>query len=275
MYQHSLSHNLSLEATLSRLREAAPVDALAFFGSRSASRVKPVSDYDLLVVVDTLPMPVFQLFSSIDGRMADILLLETALIDSLLRPGQRYSAQSFEGMMLEKMFSLDIRYDAQQRLQRLRDYVLDQAESLFLPSSEDERYGAWFWHNHSLAHIRRMAQSEDSVYQTAVNLMLIQSLGDLCKAYYRLRDLHWTGEKAAIRYLPAQDPEYLATLRACLAETARKRKLALYESLVIETLAPVGPPWPADTTAVYLRGMTHNLENTDAILQFWSGLLAN
>lgn len=115
---------------------------------------------------------------------------------------------------------------------------------------------------------------EDPVYQTAVDLMLAGVLSNLPRVYYRLRDLRWSGEKAAVRYLQAQDPDYLATLRACLAEKDRTRKVALYERLVSEMLAPVGPPWPGDATAVYLRGEAHKPENIDAILRFWSSLLA-
>ncbi len=273
--EHTPANDLSLDETLAKLASQPTVDGVALFGSKAGPNASPISDHDLLILVTELPIPIFQMFTHIEKRMADVVFLETTLVDHLFQANEPVAANSFEGMQLLKMAKLQIMYDETQRLSRLQQLALDRAatNNLLLPTSDNQQYQTWFWLNFGLAHIKRMAQSDDPVYETAVDMMLATSLGGMSRAYCSIRHIPWEGEKAALRYLAAHDSDYLALLRSCLRATERHHQLVSYEQLVQQTLAPIGELWQTDVTAVYLRGAEHTAENLDTALNFWNNLL--
>ena len=69
-----------------------------------------------------------------------------------------------------------------------------------------------------------MARSGNPVYQTAVDMMLIVGLAEICRSYYRVRNLPWEGEKATVRYLQEHDADYLALLRECIFFSLNRRR---------------------------------------------------
>jgi hypothetical protein len=269
------SAELSLEQVIAALSASPVVDGIALFGSRAGTTdASPISDHDLLLLVTELPVPIFQMFTHIGGRMADLVFVETAAADRILTVDEPVMSRSFEGMQLQKMLTAQIVYDASGRLARLQQYARQRQASgdLFLPASENALYDSCFWPNHALYHMKRMAQSDDPAYLTAVDLMLAGSLGALGRTYYQVRDLHWEGEKAAVRYWQAHDPDFLERLRECIAKPDRHEKLALYEVLLRQALAPVAPLWQDEISAVYLRDTPHTEANLRAALEFWEGL---
>jgi glycine cleavage system H lipoate-binding protein len=259
--QHSPSNPLTLQQTLERLARSPNVDGLALFGSQNATN--PVSDYDLLILVSDLPVKIFQMLTHIDSRMADVVFVETAAADAILSAGE--AAGAFESMFVQKMLTAQIIYDASGRLQRIREYADEHP-----PQIESEPYTTWFWYNHLLYHLKRMSQSVDPVYQTAVDLMLMSGISGLTRDVVRMRGANWQGEKAAIRHLQEHDPTYLDLLRACITESERRQKLLCYERL----LAHVFDLWTTDVTAVVLRDAAHSEENLTEALNFWLDLLS-
>jgi hypothetical protein len=121
--------------------------------------------------------------------------------------------------------------------------------------------------------MKRMIQSTDPVYLTAVDMMLATGLSGLGRAYFTVRNLPWEGEKAAVRYLQEHDPGFLAQLRDCFAEADRVRKLGLYEKLVEQAIAPAGDLWQPGMAAVTLRDPDQNTKHLELALQFWEDLL--
>jgi len=168
--QTPLSNHLTLDQVVTQLARSDVVDGLALFGSKSG----PVSDYDLLILVNAVPVPIFQMFTHIDGRMADVVFVETDIVDRILRDSQPVQAMSFDGLFVQKMLVAEIVYDASGRLKAAQGYALRQQKGnrLLLPASESDVYAAWFWWNFGLARMKRMAQSEDPVYLTAVDIRL-------------------------------------------------------------------------------------------------------
>jgi hypothetical protein len=277
MRLHTLSSGLSLDETLRRLAASSQVDGLALFGSSSTTQPDAVSDYDLLILTGHVPVPIFQLLTAIDGRMADVVFVDTKTADLAVQGQQPVISTSFEGLFLQKMVSARIAYDASGRLSRAQQSARDrqQAGTLFAPSTAGEQYADWFFLNHGLQHLKRIARSTDPLYQTAVDLMLLTGLSSLCRVYHRLRNHPWQGEKAALHYLAEADSGYLDLLRACLAETDRERKLALYEALLDRTLVPLGALWPEGVTAVYLRDTPPEQQHLSAALSFWENLIGH
>lgn len=192
----------------------------------------------------------------------------------MLSDRKGFVANSPEGMFLLKMRQAQIVHDASGRLQRAQN-LARQAPSndWLLPPAYSTLYAAWFWQNHGLYHMKRMAQSDDPAYLTAVDMMLLACLSDVGRAYHSVRHLPWQGEKAAIRYWQQHDPYYLALLRECLAATIRANKLQLYEALVVQALSPIGDLWKPGITAVYLDSPVQNAEQIETALAFWESLL--
>lgn len=271
----TVSHTLTLTETLQRLMAAENVIGLAFFGSRKGLSAHPVSDYDLLVLVQQEPVAIFQMLTHIDGRMADIVLANVATAEQVVTLTEPVDPRTAEGMLIQKIYDGQILYDPQQWLQRMQQQLQrrPQASDWLVVTSASARYAAWFWQNHTLYHLKRMVQAPDAIYLTAVDLMLLTGISDLCRSYYTVRGLLWQGEKAALRYLQAHDPAYLAQLRACLAEVDRMQKIKLYEQLVAATLAAVGALWEPGSAAVYLRHADQQPARVAEALAFWEGLL--
>ena len=267
LLSESASNPLSLEKALMRLAADERVDGLALFGSRPGGRAGPVSDYDLLVLVSSLPLDIFQMLSHIDGRMVDIVFVLTGRADRLLEAAGPVATNTQDGRFLLKMQTAQIVYDASGRLARAQ--ALARQGGWRAAGTFGETYGAWFWHNHALFHIRRMAQSDDPAYRTAVDLMLCGALHDICRAYCLIRGVPWEGEKAAMRYLAEHDAPYLALLRECLAMADRAQKLELFEQLVTITLGPAGETWQPGCTAVALEGPYPTEAGVRAALDFW------
>lgn len=274
---NTLSNNLTLSEVLSRLAASESVDGVAMFGSQASSGKSPISDYDLLILVENPPVSIFQMLTHIDQRMADVVFVETEAAERVLTLTAPVPTTSFDGLLLLKMQTARILYDASGRLQRVQDMLIHekQVTELLQPSSYTAMYTAWFWHNHGLIHMKRMLLSDDPVYQTAVDMMLLTGLSGLCRAYYCVRHLPWQGEKAAIRYLQDHDPGFLAGLRDCIAWTDRKQKLRTYEQLVEDALAPAGGLWAPTITAVYLRDAEQHAEDVGTALSFWESLLSS
>lgn len=270
------TNDLTFEQTLARLSGSEAVAGLALFGSQGRMEADPVSDYDLLILVTDPPLQIFQMLTHINHRMADVVFVDITTADQILAQREPVASRSFGGLFLQKMLTAKILYDESGRLAQVQQYAQTQhkADRLLLPTNEDTLYGTWFWPNHGLYHMKRMIQADDPLYHTAVDLMLLGGLSTICREYCQARSIPWQGEKAALRYLQAHDPAYLALLQTALAEPDRQHKLALYEQLVQQALEPIGPLWSAGLTAVILRDMPHETAHLQTALHYWEDLLA-
>jgi hypothetical protein len=272
---NTISTSMTLEEVLARLAACEAIDGVALFGSQAAAHSSPVGDYDLLLLVSAPPVGIFQMLTHIDGRMADVVFVEAEIAERLLANPVPVAARSFEGLFLLKMQAARIVHDRSGRLSRVQQWVgAGRSRSAWLmPSAHADIYAAWFWQNHGLYHLKRMALSADPVYLTAFDMMMLSCLGDACRSYFCIRHLPWQGEKAAIRHLQSHDPEYLALLRDCIAATDRTHKLSLYEALTVRTISPSGTLWTTGTTAVYLADPNQHATHVDQALAFWVSLL--
>src|SRR6266511_2183228 len=138
----SFSDQLSLNDTIEYLTQSALVDGIAEFGSRASQDVSAASDYDLLILLTSLPMRVFQLLTTIDGRLADIVLVETETADSQLATGERPTAL-FEALFARKMQTALIHYDRSGLLHRLQPLVNSPTSDA--PHTPTTRCIAWRW----------------------------------------------------------------------------------------------------------------------------------
>lgn len=270
----SLSDKLSFDAVLQLLRASPLVDGIAEFGARAARQDNPSSDYDLLVLVRNLPASVFQLVTTIDGRLADIVPVDMMVADRLLAVGSATNLDHFDQLFIQKMATAKILFDRNERLIKLQrlSQTIDQAKRLSPPQDEASRYSAWFWQSFGLLHLERMAVSSDPLHQTAADMMLLSCLVGTWRSYFDLRDIPWAGEKAALRYWLQHDRTCYELVQAVLAASERFLRLKAYQQLVNYVVEPVGPVIQKGQTAVIL-GTANNSNIVSEVITYWNGLL--
>jgi hypothetical protein len=271
----SLSHDLSFDQVLARLKASPAVDGIAEFGSRAVEQTDPVSDYDLLLLVNKVPARVFQLVTSIGGRLADVVLVKTETSDALLTAQEPPAPRSFEGLFLQKMQTARILYDASGRLQRVQKRVIHSVHDTKQAAAPDDAqlYSIWFWQSFGMLHMDRMAASSNPLHLTAVDMMLTSCLPATWRSYFELRGIPWQGEKAAVRYWTEHDSDYLATVQNTLASSERTARLDAYRALVRKTLEPIAAPFQKGDTAVLLAQPQDTIENVERMLDYWDALL--
>ena len=272
----STSNNLSFEAVITRLKSRAAIKGIALFGSRTVTHRNPISDFDLLLFVDSPPVNIFQLLTHIAGRMADVVFVSTADADSIEKEPNPHTWTSGQRLYMLKMRNAQIICDKTGRLGRAQHLAQTLvAAKQFPPDSAYESvYSAWFWANFSLLHLKRMAQSDDPVYQTATDMMFLTAFSSIGKDYFVMRSLPWEGEKAAVRYWENHDPSFLKTYRECLACFERARKIAIYEQLVLRVIALRGELWEPEISAVFLGSPSQSQMEIEKGLGFWEALIS-
>ena len=271
----SRSNELTLAEVIARLGQHAAVEGVLLIGSTGQETLTPASDYDLIVILSSMPAPLHVALTYIDGRLADVIFVIVAAIDRILVSAELHEdVDSMDGKLIRWLQRGQIVFDRTGRVRQAQTRV--GSGQWLRPANDAELYAGWFSINYNVRQTRRMLASDDPVYQTAVDYRLLYTLAELWLHYFRMRRLPWEGEKGAVRYLAAHDPAYLELFHRCLAEQDRARKVSLYEQLADLTLAPVGGLWPeGDTALQFDLAASDPLDapTISAALTFWEELL--
>lgn len=268
----SASTNLPLNSVIERLSRAPQVAGLALFGSSAQPLKSAVSDYDLLVMLDEPPIPIFQMQTYIDGRIADVAFVETKTARQVLALTEPVGPTSPEGFLIGWLEQAQVIYDRNDWFRRIQGKVATR-DWRIAQSTQADIYSEWFWWNFDLRHNQRMSRSDDPIHLMTVDLRLAACMAGICRTYYRLHGLHWRGEKAALRYLQTHDIETFTLLSEFMKELDRTRKVDLCAHLLQRVLASSGGLWPEKTTALFLKIYQDHPTRVEEALTFWEGLL--
>jgi len=277
-FPSSHGSTLPLSDVIARLTAQTEVDSVLLMGSTAQDALTPTSDYDLLVVMTSMPEPLGLVHTSIDQRLAEIYFVTAAALEPILAS----SEHSVTGGALPQtgdqvalytwMQTGQIVFDRSGRLTQAQNIL--KASDWFTPASETQRYRIWFGANYNLQHTKWIARSPDPLYQREVDVRLLFTVFFLFCDYFHLRGLRWQGSKAAMRWLALHDPRYLNTFYAFLDASSREDKLAIYEQLVGQTVAPYGAVWPDQATAIQLAdGSMVTPEQIERALAWWEAML--
>ena len=273
----SQGNDITLDEVIARLQQHYAVDGVLLMGSTGQNTVSPASDYDLVVVLSTQPEPIALLHTLIDQRLAEVYFFSTDTLDQITQ--ERHGAQggalpsAGDGIAFYTWLqSGRIAFDRNGRLARAQQHL--RTTVWFKPADDAQRYAIWFGHNYNLQHTMWIARSDDPLYQREVDIRLIFTVFFLFCDYFHIRGLPWEGSKAAMRWLGAHDPDYLALFLSFLDAPNRTDKLAIYEQLVPLTLAPVGQVLSDQQSAVnFAPDSAFEPAMIERGLAFWESLL--
>ena len=263
---------LTLEEVISKLASHRDVDGIVIFGSAGAERITSASDYDLVIVLADESVPIGFGTTYVSGRLTDLMFFTVAEIEQVMSLNEPVDTDERLGQLIRWLKEGQVVLDRSGQLGHAQRKV--QGGQWLLPAGASRRYQIWYKINFDLRHAKRMVVSNDPVYQQALEMRLLFSIFDVFLGYFLMRGMIWEGSKAAIRYLSANDPEYLGLLEQCLAETNRVRKVEMYEQLAKLATEPAGGLWAERDTAVQLRpDVKWNPGLIEECLEFWQHLL--
>ena len=269
----SPTHAVPLEQAIDRLSRHGAVEGILIIGSAVESSMTPASDYDLVLVLSDMPVPLGVALTTIDGRLADLIFVTARQIDEVLALDAPVDGDQWIGRIVRWLLAGQIAYDRSGAIARAQAKV--QGGDWLLAKTLLDGYGAWFRINFNLAHTRRLFVSPDPTYQAAAELRTaLYGHSDLLFGYWEIRALSWEGDKAAIRYLTAHDPDYLALFQRFMREPDPRDKFALYEQLAARTIAPLGPLWPKDLLTFTIDGPIESQAVIETGRHFCHSLLA-
>ena len=269
---HSSTADMSLDAVLAQLSRHPGVEGLVTVGSTGKSSLTPASDYDLLVVLREMPLPLEVGITYIDHRLTDVLFATTNHVEQIIAAQTALDGEAWEGRVARWLAAGQVVFDRHGRLQHAQAKVC--GGNWIRPLEDIDAYGAWIGVNFNLLHTRRLMRSDDPVYLHAAELrMSLYGVGSILFSYFRIRKLLWEGDKAAVRYLMAHDPPYFALLQQFLRQPKPQHKFAAYEQLAAATLAPIGDLWSGEPTVLWNDELPASWETMEQGLTFWEALL--
>ena len=237
----------SLADAVGHLARGPAVEGIIAFGSTGLPDQPAWADFDLFLLVREWPPAVRVAFTSIAGRLTDLLFAQPAAIARIMAAQAPLDASSWDGRLARVLRSGRVLFDRTGQLAAAQHH-LERLPPSAVVASEVDAYRAWFRINYNRLQTRRMLDSGDLDYQLAVDARLLYMLSETLTGYFAVRGLIWDGEKSAMRYLRAQDSTFFDQFRACLGATDRQDRFRQYERLAQHALAPLGPLWDAATT---------------------------
>jgi predicted nucleotidyltransferase len=263
--------DVPLAEVLARLARHPAVEGVLALGSTGTDKAGPQSDYDLLVIVSDMPVPLHVILTRVDGRLTDVLLARSELVARMAAGGFE-PASRYEGLLAEHLKAGRVVHDRDGRLAQARA-ALAGRDWRAVPDDREAYDYAVHGINFNYQHNCRYAAHPGREHRTALEIRLHYSLEQVIFGYFRVRRLPWGGEMAAIGYWQAHDPAYLALFEAYHAAASLDARLALYAQLAGGALAPVGGLWPPDAVNVLLEGGDWQMEDVPAAAAFWHSLV--
>jgi len=249
----STSLDMGLEEVITRLSTNKTVAGILQIGSLRGGQVSVESDYDLVIIINETPKRWFVGVTTIDHRFTDLIFVSRSAVQAVL--DLDFPIEQDDGL------APIVRWFRDGELLCAKNGLVGEAQekvkrgNWIKPTREDVAYGAWFRINYNLAQLKRMIMSADPLYQQVVDIrMVVYGTSDLWFGYFTLRNIEWSGDKTAIRYLSEHDPEFLRAFQQFADGSQNRRaKFEAYERAASLATAPMGGIWPEGATVMNLE----------------------
>ncbi len=269
----STTDSATLNEVTDRLSRRPAVDGLVVIGSASRGELNPASDYDLVVILSVMTVPLHVGVTSIDSRRADVIFCKTAQVEEFLAASEPLDFASWTGRLVGWLREGTVVFDRNDHVRQAQQKA--RSGDWLLPVGTAHGFGPWSGVNYNLQVARRYLSSDDPLYLATSDVrMMLYGPSDLFFNYFEARRLRWSGEKAALQYLQHHDPEYLSLFTQFLTEPDRQVKFKLYEQLAALTIAPVGELWQENDTIMMVDADGVSPELEERALDFWETLVA-
>lgn len=260
------TRDVVLDRLLKTICEKDEVDAVLLFGSAQGPVLRPHGDIDLVVVLDADVRPrLYMCFCYIENHIGDVYFFTTDRIDELAGSGVRLDAGSIEGKLVCWLDDGRIVCDKNGRLNRLREGQIETE----VPDSR--KHAVWFRINYDYLQSRRMFDSGDEAYLEVLEIRLPRAIYELMPEYMELRDVPYPGDKGAVAYFKAHNPEFLEKFRECFRTNSLEYKFRLYSELVVDTLEGVGEMWDERAVELQFTG-DYTPQAREAAVALWNRL---
>ncbi|MCP5094869.1 MAG: hypothetical protein GY943_04885 [Chloroflexi bacterium] len=268
----SRTDRLCLDDVTVQLSLHEAVHGIVWIGSTGTDKQTKDSDYDLLLFVSPMSVPLHVIFTTIDGVLTDVVFAELPVLDRIMAADDLSALSVKDGALMHWLANGRIQHDRNGRLTQAQTRLNQEQWQDTLPAAELRKQ--WQKVNYNWLQTKRMLAANDPVYETAVSMRLHYMIAELYIAYFHVRQMGWQGEKTAVRYWQAQDPDFLALFMQYQATSDCVTRFSLYEKLAQHTLASVGGLWDQPATSASLA---HPTENDEAAMQasisLWHNLL--
>lgn len=270
--RQSTTDTLTFDEVIATLSQQSIVDGLIVVGSASQDQLTPVSDYDLVIILAEMPVPLHVGVTYIDGRFTDLIFHTTTQIEQILAATEPFDFWHWVGRLVGWLETGKVVFDHHGKIRQAQAKV--QQGAWIQPIGDKATYGAWQTINYNLQVVRRYLASDDPLYLMAADIrMMLYGPQDLFFNYFTVRGLQSDSEKNCIRYLQTHDPAYLALFNRFLTETERPIKFQHYTQLAAMTLAPVGKLWQVGDTVLNIDAHLVTPELEKQALDFWESLV--
>ena len=269
----SPSAAMALDDVVARLAQHPRIDGLVLVGSAQGEHLPAYADYDLVIVLAANPLRLHVGVTTIDARLTDLIFVEKSHVQAILDAKHPVDPGEWTGRLVAWLQEGTVLFDRHGALAAAHAKVT--TTSLLRPLDATNVTQACFGLNYNVAQTARLLTSDDPIYQMAA-LVRMQwfGVGDLLAHYLTIRQQPWRGEKAALRYLQAHDPAYLARFQRFMHANDAAEKFTHYRQLAADATAPAGGLWPEHATVFQLGRADAGAElPVTAAEAFWTELI--
>jgi len=151
----------SLDELLVRLANREVVSGILLLGTTGSAALKPTSDYDLLLVFDTLPVPLRMVTNWIEGRLTEVYCTTVQTVERVATNPAIWTDGSEEGILVNWLRDGRIIHNQDGRLTTAQDKVRQEPRPMM--ATDDEIYEAKRKIAYNLAQLDRYLTADDSV----------------------------------------------------------------------------------------------------------------
>jgi predicted nucleotidyltransferase len=266
-YNISKNSDSALGDVLARLKNNPSVDAVLLMGSTANKTMHKYSDYDLACVLRDAPQKIMGITSFIDHKFSEIFFYSIAEVEQAIK-NESIDLNNKEGWIANWLRDGEIVCDKSGLLKRLKEKSINIGFNI----DKGAIYKTWYRINYNLVQNSRYFESDSNLYHQALDIKLLYSILEVFTGYFDIRNISWTGEKNALKWLKENDHDFLKIFQSCLRVNDAE-KFNLYKKLVELALKPVDGIWKKNTEAVMPSNDTDDAAIKFA-LDYWDGLVA-
>ncbi|MCP4425377.1 MAG: hypothetical protein GY803_12850 [Chloroflexi bacterium] len=146
----SITNEMTLSEVTTRLAAHDVVEGVALIGSTGQEALTEHSDYDILLFMASLPVPLHVLFTTVGGVLTDVVFAEIGVLDRILTTINLPILSAQEGAIMHWLADGRIVYDRNGRLRQAQSRL--QTESWNDAIDQAEALSVWQKINYNISH---------------------------------------------------------------------------------------------------------------------------